>query len=406
MYINRHIKNVIDEYTKDFPVVMITGPRQIGKSTVLMTAYPNIPYQTLDDTFVLEQMHVDGKGYIKSLGTPVIFDEIQRAPKSFLDFKLIVDSNRKPGMYIFTGSQKLELMKGASESLAGRVGVLNMLGLSNREIYNDCFYQPFLPNTEYFSERKPAFHFNNKELWKRIHRGSMPELYKNAGMNWERYYSSYIQTYIDRDINELAQVGNKIAFSQFMTALASRTGELLNLTSLANDVGIDQRTAKSWLSILEATNMIYILKPFSLNVTKRVVKTPKVYFTDTGLVCYLCRWLTTDTAERGAMSGALYETFVINEIMKSYYNVGKDLDLYFYRDSNGAEVDLLFYQNGTLYPIEIKKTSSPNIKDIKHFKTLETAFSNIEIGEGGVICNYEKLAYLSENNKVIPIEYI
>lgn len=406
MYIKRHVKKTIDEYLKEFPAVLLTGPRQVGKSTVLENSYPEIPYQTLDDTFVLQQMHEDGRGYIKSLGNPVIFDEIQRAPKTFLDFKLLIDMNKKPGMYIFTGSQKFELMKGASESLAGRIGILNMLGLSNREIFEDEFSKPFIPTTEYFNERRPKFTLDNDNLWRRIHRGSMPALYNNAKMNWERYYSSYAQTYIDRDINELAQVGNKLAFSQFITSLASRTGELLNLTSLANDIGIDQRTAKTWLSILEATNMIYILKPFSFNVTKRVVKTPKVYFTDTGLVCYLCRWLTPETAERGAMSGALYETFVINEIIKSYYNAGEDFDLYFYRDSNGSEVDLLFYQNGTIYPVEIKKTSSPNVKDIKHFKTLNTAFNNINIGEGGIICNYEKLAFLSENNKVIPISYI
>ena len=406
MYIKRHIKKTIDEYLSEFSAVLLTGPRQIGKSTVLVNSYPEIPYQTLDDMFVFQQMHEDSKGYIKSLGNPVIFDEIQRAPNSFLDFKYLIDENKKPGMYILTGSQKFELMKGISESLAGRVGILNMLGLSNREIYKDEFSKPFIPTTEYFNNRSPKFTLDNVELWKRIHRGSMPELYSNKNINWERYFSSYIQTYVNRDINELAQVGNKLAFSQFLTALASRTGELLNLASLANDVGIDQRTAKSWLSILEATNMIILLQPFSFNVTKRVVKTPKVYFTDTGLVCYLCRWLTPDTAERGAMAGALYETFVINEIIKSYYNSGKDLDMYFYRDSNGSEVDLLFYQNGTIYPIEIKKTSSPNIKDIKHFKTLNNAFNNIKIGEGGVICNYEKLAFLSENNKVIPISYI
>ena len=406
MYIKRHIKKTIDEYSSEFSAVLLTGPRQIGKSTVLVNSYPEIPYQTLDDMFVFQQMHEDSNGYIKSLGNPVIFDEIQRATNSFLDFKYLIDKNKKPGMYILTCSQKFELMKGISESLAGRVGILNMLGLSNREIYKDEFSKPFIPTTEYFNDRSPKFTLDNVELWKRIHKGSMPELYSNKNINWERYFSSYIQTYIDRDINELAQVGNKLAFLQFLTMLASRTGELLNLASLANDVGIDQRTAKSWLSILEATNMIILLQPFSFNVTKRVVKTPKVYFTDTGLVCYLCRWLTPDTAERGAMAEALYETFVINEIIKSYYNSGKDLDMYFYRDSNGSEVDLLFYQNGTIYPIEIKKTSSPNVKDIKHFKTLNTAFNNIKIGEGGVICNYEKLAFLSENNKVIPISYI
>lgn len=406
MYIKRHLEKTIKKYKDNFPVVLVTGPRQVGKSTVFKNLYPDVKYVTLDDPYILSVINSDPLGYLKSMPTPLILDEIQRAPNSFLTLKYMVDQDRKYGMYLLTGSQKFQLMKGVSDSLAGRIGIIDMLGLSNREIYNDDFNIPFLPNSEYLNNRQTKINFTNSQLWGRIHRGSMPELYNNPNLDWEQYYSSYIATYIDRDINQIANITNKLAFTQFLTALASRTGELLNLSSIANDVGIDSKTAKNWLSILEASNIVFLLQPFSLNINKRVIKTPKVYFNDTGLVCYLCRWLTPEVLEKGAMAGAIYETFVINEIIKSYINAGKTLNLYYFRNTDAQEVDLLIYQDGCLYPIEIKKTASPNIKDIKHFKVLENFFPTLKIAEGGVICNYTELAYLNENNKIIPINYV
>ena len=234
----------------------------------------------------------------------------------------------------------------------------------------------------------------------------MPELYSNENMDWEQYYAAYVDTYIERDVKQLGSVGDTLAFTQFMTALASRTGELLNAASLARDVGVDNKTVKRWLSILQASNIIYLLQPFSLNINKRIIKTPKVYFTDTGLVCYLCRWLTPETLANGAMAGSIYETFIVSEILKSYYNAGKEPDLYFFRNTDGQEVDLLFYRDGKLYPIEIKKTSSPNVKDAKHFGTLSTFFPSLEVSEGGIICNAEDLLPLGQNLKIIPFRFI
>lgn len=406
MYISRHLEKTIEKAFNSFPSVLVTGPRQVGKSTLLKNKFMSIKNVTLDDPMQLMSLRNEPIEFLKIHGTPLILDEIQRVPDSFMSIKYMIDSNRKSGMYILTGSQKYELMKGVSESLAGRIGIFNMLGLSNREIYNDPFDNSFIPTMEYLSNRKTEIKFNLIEMWERIHRGSMPEMYANNLMDWEQFYSSYVNTYIERDVKQLKSVSNSLAFTQFMTALASRTGELLNMSAIASDIGVSSNTVKNWISILQASNIIYLLQPFSLNINKRVVKMPKVYFTDTGLVCYLCRWLTPETLMNGAMSGGIYETFVISEIIKSYYNAGKEPNIYFFRNTDGQEVDLLFYQDNKLYPIEIKKTSTPNLKDVKNFKTLSTFFPSLQIDEGGIICNSEQLLPICPNVKVIPVSYI
>ena len=406
MYIARHIEKTIEKSFAAFPAVLITGPRQVGKSTLLLNRFKNIPNVTLDNPLQLLSLRQDPVEFFKLHGSPLIIDEVQRAPECFSVLKYMIDSDRRAGMYILTGSQKYALMKGVSESLAGRIGIIDMLGLSDREIYEDPFDRPFLPTSDYLLERRPKMAPSIQNLWERIHRGSMPELYSNENMDWEQYYAAYVDTYIERDVKQLGSVGDTLAFTQFMTALASRTGELLNAASLARDVGVDSKTVKRWLSILQASNIIYLLQPFSLNINKRIIKTPKVYFTDTGLVCYLCRWLTPQTLANGAMAGSIYETFIVSEILKSYYNAGKEPDLYFFRNTDGQEVDLLFYRDGKLYPMEIKKTSSPNVKDAKHFKALSTFFPSLEVSEGGIICNAEDLLPLGQNLKIIPFRFI
>ena len=406
MYIARHIEKTIEKSFSAFPAVLITGPRQVGKSTLLLNKFKNIPNVTLDNPLQLLSLRQDPVEFFKLHGFPLIIDEVQRAPECFSVLKYMIDSDRRAGMYILTGSQKYALMKGVSESLAGRIGIIDMLGLSDREIYEDPFDLPFLPTSDYLLARRPKTAPSIQNLWERIHRGSMPELYSNKNMDWEQYYAAYVNTYIERDVKQLGAVGDTLAFTQFMTALASRTGELLNAASLARDVGVDGKTVKRWLSILQASNIIYLLQPFSLNINKRVIKTPKVYFTDTGLVCYLCRWLTPETLANGAMAGSIYETFIVSEILKSYYNAGKQPDLYFFRNTDGQEVDLLFYRDGKLYPIEIKKTSSPNVKDAKHFGTLSTFFPTLEVSEGGIICNAEELLPLGQKLKIIPFRFI
>ena len=406
MYIARHIEKTIEKSFAAFPAVLITGPRQVGKSTLLLNRFRNIPNVTLDNPLQLLSLRQDPVEFFKLHGFPLIIDEVQRAPECFSVLKYMIDSDRRAGMYILTGSQKYALMKGVSESLAGRIGIIDMLGLSDREIYEDPFDRPFLPTSDYLLERRPKMAPSIQNLWERIHRGSMPELYSNENMDWEQYYAAYVDTYIERDVKQLGSVGDTLAFTQFMTALASRTGELLNAAYLARDVGVDSKTVKRWLSILQASNIIYLLQPFSLNINKRIIKTPKVYFTDTGLICYLCRWLTPETLANGAMAGRIYETFIVNEVLKSYYNAGQEPDLFFFRNTDAQEVDLMFYRDENLTPIEIQKTSPPNVKDAKHFGTLSTFFPSLEVSEGGIICNAEDLLPLGQNLKIIPFRFI
>lgn len=405
MYIKRHIAKTISEAKDLSPALLVTGPRQVGKSTVLRETFPNYEYETLDDAQMLQAIASDPLGYLRLKGTPFIFDEIQKAPDLFGSIKYVVDKTRQNGMYLLTGSQKFELMKGVSESLAGRITVFDMLGLSLREINDDPFDKPFLPTFDYLSERKPsAKHI--PDLWKIIHKGSMPALYENQRRNWEKYYADYVSTYIERDVRSLMQVGDSLAFMQFLTAIAARTGEILNMDSLAKNVGVSAPTIKKWLSVLQASNVVYLLQPFAMNTEKRMIKSPKIYFTDTGLVCYLCKWLTPETLANGAQAGNIFETFVVNEIIKSYYNVGREPNLYYFRNRDGQEIDLLLYENGKLYPLEIKKNTSPNEKDIKNFKILASYFPNVQIAEGGVICTAESLLPLGMNNKIIPVNYI
>lgn len=406
MFIARHMEKTIHRMSKDFPVLLLTGPRQVGKSTLLKERFPDIPYVTLDDRVVLSALRTDARGFFSERGTPLILDEIQRNADVFLDIKYMVDNDRKPGMYILTGSQKYELMEGVSESLAGRIGILNLLGVSARELAGDACDEPFFPSADVLKRRQSVLNRKKTDLWKQIHRGSLPELNANPQMDWDAYYSAYVNTYVERDVRQLTQVGDTLAFTRFMTALAARTGELLNLHTMAMDCGIDDKTAKRWLSILQVSGLVYLLKPFSLNVNKRIVKTPKAYVTDTGLVCHLVRWLTPETAANGAMAGNLFETWVVTEILKSWYHAGKEPDLFFFRNTDKQEVDLVFYRDNTLYPVEIKKTASPNPKDAKTFRTLKTFFPAMEIGEGGIICNYPEVSFLAEGIRTIPLELL
>ncbi len=405
MYIERHLSSVINRAMDTFPSVLVTGARQVGKSTLLKNIV-DADYYTFDDYLILDRVKKDPLGFVREIKPPIILDEVQYAPEVFRGIKLRIDEHRNNGDYLMTGSQAFRLMQGVSESLAGRVSIFNLQGLSFRELDNDRFRKPFIPTDEYLNMRKPIGKIDFEKLWQRIHRGSFPELYANETINWNDFYSSYVKTYIERDVRDLTQVGNELSFMQFITALAARVGELLNFASIARDVGVSEPTIKKWVSILETSNIIYLLQPFSLNITTRAAKTPKVYFFDTGLVCYLCKWNTPEQLQNGAQAENIFENAVVNEIRKSYLNEGEETPIYFYRDNNAIEIDLIFYENGTIYPIEIKKTTTPNEKDIKTFKVLETAFPSLKIGHGGILCTYDKVLTLNGKNKIIPINYI
>lgn len=407
MYIKRHAEKTVEQLSKMFGAVLVAGPRQVGKTTMLDKLTGNIGKVTLDDPILRASAEEESTTFFKDNPPPVFVDEIQKAPALFEQIKMYLDRDRKKGQFYMCGSQQFKMMKGVSESLAGRIGLVTLLGLSLRETYNVSSDTPFTPTPEYFTERKTHLaDISYDDIWKIIHRGSMPELRENPDFDWQMFYGAYVRTYIDRDVRELSEIGDTVKFTKFMVAAAASTGQLLNLASLSRDVGISQPTAERWLSILVASNIVYLLQPYSNNVVKRAVKTPKLYFLDTGLAAYLTKWNTPEVLKNGAMAGMFFETFVISEIIKSYYNKGVlELPLYFYRDKDMREIDLLIEDGGTLYPLEMKKHADPSKKDIDAFGVLDK-IHNVKRGPGGVICMYDKLVTLQGEDKVIPINYL
>jgi predicted AAA+ superfamily ATPase len=330
---------------------------------------------------------------LKRFPPPVLIDEIQYAPNLFPYIKMVCDQIQKPNLFWLTGSQQFHLMQNVTESLAGRVGIMNLLGFSNRENTGHSDAPPFLPQADH-----PVF--SKESIFKNIWRGSFPAMVLNKEMDHTLFYSSYVQTYLQRDVRALTQVGDEMIFLRFLKAAAARTGQLLNMAELARDVGVTEKTAKNWLSILEASGIIYLLQPFHTNITKRLVKSPKFYFLDTGLVCYLTNWLTPETLENGAMSGAIFETWCFIEILKSYWHNGQQAPFYFYRDQNQKEIDLLIVQNNECFPIEFKKTASPARLHAASFNLLNKL---IPINHGAIVCQVEQTLPLAKNLTAIPV---
>jgi len=407
LYIQRHAEQTVEKLSRMFGAVLVAGPRQVGKTTMLKKVTSSTNYVTLDDPILLASATEQSGTFFKDNPPPVFVDEIQYAPNLFPQMKIILDREQKKGQFFLSGSQQFRMMKNVSESLAGRLGLLTLLGVSLRERYGITFDEPFLPTDAYFSERRKApAGPDYDDVWRAIHRGSMPELCANEDYDWQMFYGAYVKTYIERDVRELTQVGDENKFVRFMTVAAGCTGQLINIASIARDVGISQPTAERWMSILVTSNIVYLLKPYSNNILKRAVKTPKLYFLDTGLAAYLTRWNTADVLKNGAMAGAFFESFVISEILKSYYNKGiLEPPLYFYRDKEMNEIDLLIEDNGLLYPLEMKKHADPDKRDVAAFSLLDK-IPSVKRGPGGVVCLYDRLVTLTGNDRVIPVGYL
>ena len=405
MYINRHILPYISRMKNQFRVLLITGSRQVGKSTLLKEKLlPEYEYVTLDDFTELSLAQNDTALFFKNHPLPVIIDEVQRAPDLFLQIKLLADNSKEKGQIILTGSQSYRLLSKAADSLAGRVCIINMTSLSLREKFSIDFNREFLPTADYIESRKKSI-IPYDNLWNHIWRGSMPELADDS-MEWEPFYRSYIRTYLDRDVADIITTKNLVKFHNFMQCIAARVGELYNAESLARDVGVTNKTITEWTSILESSGVIKLLQPYEKNVSNRAIKTPKIYFMDTGLVCFLVGWTSSQVAMNGAMSGGLFENFVVSEIIKSYYNAGHETEkIFFYRDKDKREIDLIIEKDNTLYPIEIKKSARPGIEMAKHFSVL-SKLAGISVGQGCIICQCDKSSYLSDDVVALPIEYI
>lgn len=408
-YIQRAITPILKKRISTTKCTLITGARQVGKSTLIKHEFPEYNRVNFDDKLTRLQAKEEPKLFFLNNPCPLFIDEVQKENSILEDIKLKVDESDERGMFILSGSQKLELMKGMSESLAGRVSITELSGLSLREIHGVEFNQHFVPTDDYINEREKEIKLYNN-LWKIIHKGSYPELY-DIDRDWQEYYSSYVSTYIERDINELISA-DSITFTKFLTVVAARTGEILNYTNIASEVGVSEPTIKNWISILERTGIVYLLQPYSASALNRAIKTPKIYFRDTGLACYLTRWLTADALKCSAVAGNMFETFVVSEILKSYTNEGKDykFNIFYYRgkDKNSSienEIDLIIEENGVLYPIEIKMSGNPKASMGATNPVLDK-ITDKSRGIGVILCLIDKKTYLRENLVALPLEYI
>ena len=404
-YIARHIEKRIMELSESYSAILLTGPRQSGKTTMLRSLAEKEnkgrKYVSLDDLATRDMAKNDPALFLQMHKPPVLIDEVQYAPELFIYIKIHIDEHHNPGDFWMTGSQIFRLMRGVQESLAGRVALLHMSPLSQREIIGaDCV--PFTTDTETLIEEcRKISPVDTPALFERIWRGSMPGIVSGLYPDRNMYYSSYLSTYVERDVRDISGTVNALKFNRFITAVAARTSQLLNYQALAEDAEIDIQTSKAWVNILETLGIIFLLHPYSNDVLKRTIKTPKVYFYDTGLVCYLTKWSSPEVAESGAMSGALLENFTVSEIVKGYRNAGLEPYLYFYRDRDAKEIDVILEGDGKLCPLEIKKTATPDKRIVRTFGVIDK--SPLQLGTGAVLCMAEQLGAFDRENLIVPI---
>lgn len=403
-YIKRTLEHSLIELTKEYACILLVGPRQVGKSTILehINIESDREHITLDDLSERNLAKNDPKMFLSLHKTPICIDEVQYAPELFPYIKIAIDKGAKPGSFYLTGSQSFKLMELAKETLAGRVAIVNMSSLSQSEIYKHRNGK-FTLDLKSLKKRSGKFADVN-DIYTRIFNGSLPALISKKYTNKKVYYNSYITTFIERDISEEINGIDKFLFSDFIRACACRVSQVLNIHSIANDVGISDDTAKRWLYVLEKSQVIYLLHPYSNNLLKRTIKAPKLYFFDTGIVIHLTKQSSPEVLINDSMNGAILENYVINEIIKTYQNECDEPLIYYYRDTNGNEIDLCIIYDNQIHPIEIKKTSTPDKKMIKSFHLLDNL--NIKRGAGALICFTDKLSAFDENNFIVPIYLI
>ena len=404
-YIKRHLEDAVLKLSLSYPAILITGPRQSGKTTMLRRLSEmnseKREYVSLDDLNVRAIAKNDPRLFLQLHPPPILIDEVQYAPELFIFIKMHIDEHHRPGDFWMIGSQIFKMMRGVQESLAGRVALLHMSPLSQREV-NGTSNVPFIIDFDVLlAESKYIKSVTTPKLYERLWTGSMPGLVSGQFLDRNIYYSSYISTYVARDAHELSGSINALKFMSFITATAARVGQLLNYKAIADDTEIDQSTAKSWINILETLGIIFLLHPYSNNTLKRTIKTPKIYFYDTGLVCYLTKWSSPDVAMNGAMNGALLENYAVSEIMKTYQNATKEPFVHYYRDRDAKEIDLLIEGDGKLCPIEIKKTTTPDKRLTHVFRVVDK--SPLTLGTGAVLCMADRFSAFDKDNLIVPI---
>lgn len=402
-YISRNLEAVVMQVTKEFPAVLVTGPRQVGKTTMLKKLMEDTDrkYVSLDDLNERSLAKNDPELFLQAHKPPILIDEVQYAPELFPYIKIYADSHHEPGAFWLTGSQVFQMMKGVQESLAGRVAVLSMTSLSQAEL-SGASMTPFEIDLEALKEReKLRIPADLQEIFERIYRGSMPAIVSGQNTNSQIFYGSFLSTYIERDVRLLSDAIDSLKFLRFITATAARCSQMLNVAEIAQDADINQKQAKDWLQILETLGIIFYLHPYSNNLLKRLVKTPKLYFYDTGLVCHLTRWSSPEVLENGAMNGAVLENYVVSEIAKTWLNSGKEPYMYYYRDKDAKEIDVILEHDGILNPIEIKKTSNPGTELTRVFSLLDKA--SVPRGKGAVVCMKPKVGVIDRENYIVPV---
>ena len=404
MYLKRHIENILKKAEKQSKVVLLTGARQVGKTTSIKKLYKNYEYVTLDNENDVILANEDRNLFFRDRKFPIIIDEVQYAKELFKEIKYRVDKSPKKGQVFITGSQTYELLSSTAESLAGRVSILEMPSLSLRELFKVKLNTPFIPTENYIKEREKELK-SYSNLWDKIYRGSMPEML-DTSRDWDWFYRDYIRTYIERDIRKIINIKDEIKFKKFLIAIAARSAQIVVFEEIAKEVGIDIKTVQSWLSVIASSGLVKIVNTYQSNLIKRIIKSPKLFFLDTGLLCHLVGWTTAETVKNGAMAGHIFENFVVSEILKSFLNYGKNLDnIFYYRDKDQKEIDLIIEDNNTIYPIEIKKSATIQKDWSKNFSVL-SKITNKSIGKGYVVSLVEKPVNITSNVTAIPIEYI
>lgn len=423
-YINRAIEPLLIKKYQTYKSVAVTGARQVGKTRMTKELFPSVKRVNLKNPNLLMAANDDPQGFIESFDRPLFIDEVQECPQLLGSVKDVLDNVSGYGNYLFSGSQKWSLMEGLSDSLSGIVGIIELAGLSLREINNIKFNERFVPTDLYIKNREKELK-SYINIWSTIHRGFYPELYEHPEKEWEDFYQDYVKTYIERDVYKITKVRDYQTFYKFMVSVAARTGQILDYTNIANDIGISADTVKLWIGILQKTDIVYLLQPYYNSHLNRAIKSPKIYFRDTGLACFLTSWLTPETLKNGAIAGHMFETFVVNEIIKSFINVGKDYSKYIYYyhgkdkvkkktiDADGnvseeneeSEIDIIIEEDGVLYPIEIKKATNPTASDADAFALLDKDVDK-KRGTGAIICTGEYKLKLRDNLYSLPIDYL
>lgn len=400
-YINRHISDYVLNASKTFPVVIITGARQIGKTTLFEhIANENRKIVSLDNPIIRQNARQDPEKFLQTYSPPVLIDEIQYAPELFPYIKIFVDKNKKNGSFWLTGSQSFTMMKNITESLAGRAAIIKMSNLSQSEINNEKLSPIDFDIQKLIKRNKTKNDINVQRIFGNIFKGSYPKVHTEKDIDIRLFYNSYIDTYISRDLRSIKNIENETSFMNFLKIVACRTATNVNYETLANEANITAPTAKAWLSILVSSGLVLLIEPYLSNILKRIVKAPRMYMTDTGLVTHLMGWETPEVLENSYMSGSIFETYIVNEIYKNYINQGIKPNLYFYRNNSQEEIDLIVERNQIMHPIEIKKSANPK-NPLKNFKALEGP-----IGTGFVYCLCNEIVPVSKKDYLVPATLI